>query len=124
MSSTVLVVDDDPVSVHLIQLILERSGYEVVVAYNGTSGLELAAETRPNAVIIDDMLPGMSGGEMCRRMKNDPEMHEIPVVLISAGMRVQDASYVHKAGANYALIKPILPKDLLRALDIVFGRLG
>jgi|SRR4051812_27871717 CheY-like chemotaxis protein len=124
MSSTVLVVDDDPVSVHLIQLILERSGYEVVVAYNGTAGLELAAETRPNAVIIDDMLPGMSGGEMCRRMKNDPEMHEIPVVLISAGMRVQDASYVHKAGANYALIKPILPKDLLRALDIVFGRLG
>jgi CheY-like chemotaxis protein len=124
MSSTVLVVDDDPVSVHLIQLILERSGYEVLVAYNGTVGLELAAETHPNAVIIDDMLPGMSGGEMCRRMKNDPEMHEIPVVLISAGMRVQDASYVHKAGANYALIKPILPKDLLRALDIVFGRLN
>jgi CheY-like chemotaxis protein len=121
MSSIVLVVDDDPVSVHLIQLILERSGYEVLVAYNGTVGLELAAETRPNAVIVDDMLPGMSGGEMCRRMKNDPELHEIPVVLISAGMRVQDASYVHKAGANYALIKPILPKDLLRALDIVFG---
>ena len=71
------------------------------------------------------MLPGgMSGGEMCRRIKNDPDLRDIPVVLISAGMRVQDASYVHKAGANYALIKPILPKDLLRALDIVFGRLN
>ncbi|MEO8392853.1 MAG: response regulator [Chloroflexota bacterium] len=123
MSSVVLVVDDDPVSVHLIQLILERNDYTVVVAYNGTTGLTLAAEAQPNAVIIDDMMPGMTGGEMCRRMKNDPDLRDIPVVLISAGMRVQDASYVHKAGANYALIKPVLPKDLLRALDIVFGRL-
>ena len=118
-----LVVDDDPISVHLIQLILERNGYKVVVAYNAATGLELAAKTHPNAVIIDDMLPGMSGGEMSRHMKNDPELREIPIVLISAGMRVQDASYVHKAGANYALIKPILPKDLLRALDIVFENL-
>ncbi|MBI1256303.1 MAG: response regulator [Chloroflexi bacterium] len=124
MSSVVLVVDDDPISVHLIQLILERSGYGVVVAYNATAGLELAAEALPNAVIIDDMLPGMSGGEMCRRLKNDPNLQDIPVVLISAGMRVQDASYVKKSGADYALIKPILPKDLLRALDIVFGRLA
>ena len=123
MSSIVLVVDDDPVSVHLIQLILERSAYKVVVAYNATSGLELAAKTLPNAVIIDDMLPGMSGGEMCRQMKNDPALRDIPVVLISAGMRVQDASYVHKVGANYALVKPVLPKDLLRSLDIVFGRI-
>ena len=119
-----LVVDDDPISVHLIQLILERSGYEVLVAHSGSVGLELAAKAHPDAVIIDDMMPGMTGGEMCRRMKSDPDLREIPVVLISAGMRVQDASYVHKAGANYALIKPILPKDLLRALDIVFGRLG
>jgi len=122
MSSIVLVVDDDPVSVHLIQLILERNGYEVVVAHSGSVGLELAVETRPNAVIIDDMMPGMTGGEMCRRMKNDPDLREIPVVLISAGMRVQDASYIHKVGANYALVKPVLPKDLLRSLDIVFGR--
>ncbi len=118
-----LVVDDDPVSVHLIQLILERNNYKVVVAYDGTKGLTLAVEAQPNAVIIDDMMPGMTGGEMCRRMKNDPDLRDIPVVLISAGMRVQDASYVHKTGANYALIKPVLPKDLLRALDIVLGRL-
>ena len=123
MSSIVLVVDDDPVSVHLLKIILERNGYEVVVAQGGASGLQLAAEAHPAAVIIDDMMPGMTGGEMCRLMKNDPDLSDIPVILISAGMRVQDASYVHKAGANYALIKPVLPKDLLRALDIVFGRL-
>ena len=123
MSSVVLVVDDDPVSVHLIQIILERNGYKVVVAHSGSSGLELAAETRPDAVIIDDMMPVMTGGEMCRRMKSDPELQTIPVVLISAGMRVQDSSYVHKVGANYALVKPILPKEMLRALDVVLGRL-
>jgi len=124
MSSIVLVVDDDPVSVHLIQLILERNGYEVVVAHSGTSGLALAAESHPDVVIIDDMMPGMTGGEMCRKMKNDPLLRSIPVVLISAGMRVQDASYVHKVGADFALIKPILPKDMLRALDTVLRRLG
>ena len=118
-----LVVDDDPVSVHLLKMIRERNGDEVVVAQGGASGLQLAAEAHPAAVIIDDMMPGMTGGEMCRLMKNDPDLSDIPVILISAGMRVQDASYVHKAGANYALIKPVLPKDLLRALDIVFGRL-
>ena len=60
---------------------------------------------------------------MCRRMKNDPELRDIPVILISAGMRVQDTTYVQKSGADYALIKPILPKDVLRSLEVVFGRL-
>src|SRR5215475_5162514 len=100
MSLVVLVVDDDPISVHLMQLILERSDYEVIVAHSGASGLELVAEARPDVVIIDDMMPGMTGGEMCRRMKADPNLSDIPVVLISAGMRVQDNSYVTKVGAN------------------------
>ena len=120
MSNNVLVVDDDPVSVHLLEIILERNGYEVVVAHSGASGLQLAAESHPHVVIIDDMMPGMTGGEMCRKLKADPTLQHIPVILISAGMRVQDNSYVQKVGADYALVKPVLPKDLLKALDVVF----
>src|SRR5262249_16606291 len=111
MSNSILVVDDDPVSIHLLEIILQRGGYRVLSALTGRSGLELVASKRPDVVIIDDMLPGMTGGEMCRQIKDSPEYHNTPVILISAGMRVQDHAYVKKVGADYALAKPILPRD-------------
>ena len=123
MSGVALVVDDDPVSVHLLQIILERSGYRVIAARSALDGLELVADLLPDFVILDDMMPGMSGGEMCRRMKADPHLSGIPVILISAGLRIQDRAYVAASGADYALVKPVLPKDVIRAVDTVLGKL-
>ncbi len=122
MSNSVLVVDDDPVSIHLLEIILQRSGYRVLSALTGRSGLELVMSKHPDVVIIDDMLPGMTGGEMCRQIKDAPELQHIPVILISAGMRVQDRSYIKKVGADYALAKPILPRDVIEAIENALTR--
>ncbi len=119
MNNIVLLVDDDPVSVRLFGIFLERNGYEVVSARNGSAGLELAAELRPHAIILDDMMPEMSGGEMCRILKDDLQLRDIPVILMSAGVRVKDSDYVERIGADYAIGKPCLPKELLRALQAV-----
>ena len=122
MSGIVLIVEDDPVSIHLLEIILQRYGYKVIAARNGLSGLELTAEIRPDVVIIDDMMPGLTGGETCLRIKSDPELASIPVILISAGTRVQDAAYIERVGADYALVKPILPKDVLKAVEMMIGK--
>ena len=122
MSNPVLVVDDDPVSVSLLELVLKRSGYQVIVARSASSGLQIAAEVNPSVILIDDMMPTMTGGEMCRQIKNNPDLAHIPVIMISAGTRVQDPSYVDSIGADYALTKPVFPKDVLRAVELVLSR--
>ncbi len=121
MNNTVLLVDDDSVSVRLFGMFLERSGYQVATARNGFAGLELAAQLHPHAIIVDDMMPEMTGGEMCRTLKDDVLLHDIPIILMSAGVRVQDSSYLEMIGADYAITKPALPKDVLRALQAVLG---
>lgn len=122
MKSTILIVDDDPVSVSLLEIVLKRSGYDVVVSRSATAGLQLAAEVLPSIILIDDMMPTMTGGEMCQRIKRNPELAHIPVIMISAGTRVQDANYIRDIGADYALAKPVLPKDVLQAVELVLSR--
>ena len=122
MNGTVLVVDDDPISVHLLEIILDRLGYQVIVAGSGADGLVMAAEARPDAVIVDDMMPSMTGGEMCRTLKDDPALQAIPVILISAGTRVQNSAYIKKVGADHALVKPILSRDVFNVLERLIVR--
>jgi CheY-like chemotaxis protein len=121
MNGTVMVVDDDPVSVHLLEIILERLGYAVIAAGSGAVGLELAAQLLPDAVIVDDMMPTMTGGEMCLAIKNDPALQHIPVILISAGTRVQNNTYIKKVGADHALVKPILSRDVGKVLQYLLN---
>lgn len=122
MNSIVLVVDDDSVSVSLLELVLKRSGYQVIVSRSATAGLQVAADVKPNVILIDDMMPTMTGGEMCRQLKGNPELAHIPVIMISAGTRVQDPTYIEDIGADYALTKPVLPKDVLQAVELVLSR--
>jgi two-component system response regulator ResD len=122
MNGTVLVVDDDPISVHLLEIILERLGYQVIIAGSGAAGLDMVAQARPDAVIVDDMMPTMTGGEMCRIIKDDPLLQSTPVILISAGTRVQNNAYIKKVGADHALVKPILSRDVFRVLDHLIRR--
>ena len=117
----VLVVDDDPVSVQLLEIILSRSGYEVLKATNAADGLEIVYGHKPDVLIIDDMMPDMSGGEMSRRIKTDSAVQHIPIILISAGNRVKNPDYLAEVRADYALLKPTLPKDVLAAVEAVLN---
>ncbi|QSQ21919.1 response regulator [Pyxidicoccus parkwayensis] len=84
-----LIVDDELAIVEALQDILSVEGYDVVTAFNGAEGLQRMAAARPDLVLLDLMMPVMDGREMLRRMREDATLHDVPVVVMSAG-RISD----------------------------------
>ncbi len=113
----VLVIDDDSASITLIALVLRRAGYDVYSANNAVEGFELAHHVRPNIILLNDGMPHMSGGELCARIKNSRVTAAIPVVLVSAGPRIEDPIYIKNSGADGVLRKPYMPNDLLNIIS-------
>ncbi|MBX6320925.1 MAG: PleD family two-component system response regulator [Rhodospirillaceae bacterium] len=107
MSARILVVDDIPINVRLLQAKLSAEFFDVVTAGNGTAALELIAREPPDLVLLDVMMPGMDGFEVCRRIKADPKTAHIPVVMVTALSDAADRVRGLKAGADDFLTKPI-----------------
>ena len=84
MSARILVVDDQPLNVKLLEAKLTAEYYDVVTAADGVEALEKAADVRPDIILLDVMMPGMNGYEVCKRLKNDPELDHTPVVMVTA----------------------------------------
>ncbi len=84
MVKKILVVDDEPEIVDLLTLLLERDGITILSAYDGNTALQIVREQRPHLVISDVMMPGIDGRELCQRIRSDPELMGIPIVLMSA----------------------------------------
>ncbi len=107
MTSTVLIVDDDPGSRASIDAILEGQGYRLEMAENGKEALEKAGKLRPDLILLDVMMPGMDGFEVCRQMRATSRLAEVPIVFLTA---MDDRSYLLKAidaGADDFLTKPV-----------------
>ena len=81
MASTVLIVEDDPHTVEVVGLYLRRDGYKVLAAFNGNEGIRLAREVSPDLVVLDLMLPGMGGLEVCRELRRESD---VPIVMLTA----------------------------------------
>ena len=121
MGKRVLVVDDDRVIQQLLEVNLELEGYEVVAtAADGKEALVKIAELKPDLVILDIMMPKMDGLEVCRRLRADPELAGIPVILLSARAQDMDIREGLEIGASAYLTKPFDPVELLE----VVGRLA
>jgi CheY-like chemotaxis protein len=103
----ILVVDDDPDGVILMDQFLSRSGYETVIARNGFEGLTMARNQQVGLVLLDVMLPGMDGFEVCQRLRETPATSTLPIVMISARGRMRDRASGLRVGANEYLTKPI-----------------
>lgn len=116
MQETILIVDDETSFLDILQIILQRAGYKTIVATNGKEGLSMVYEHRPSLVVLDDMLPGMSGGDICMTLKHDPSVSHIPVILYSAGPRVREREFIRQIGANAAINKPFKPKDVVQMI--------
>jgi len=114
---TVLVVDDETSFLDIFRVILERAGYKALLTPNGLEGLKMIYEQRPDLVVLDDMLPGISGSEICVKVKNDNSVNSIPVILYSAGPRIHDREFVKHIGANAVLNKPFRPKDVVNMIN-------
>ncbi len=108
-----LVVDDEPDIISLLKLILETEGYQVMPALSGDEALRLAENEAPDLVLLDLMMPGKSGLETCRYLKNQPRTRNIPVIIFSALGREVDKKLTAEAGANAHLMKPFNNAGLL-----------
>ena len=117
----VLIVDDEPGMRQVLSIILKREGFATVFATNGKEAFDAVFQESPHLIIMDDMMPGdPNGGEVCMMLKENRNTRHIPVILHSAGTRVQSARFVHEIGADAALTKPCPPT---RMLDTIYSLL-
>ena len=117
---SILVVEDSPTQSMYLKLLLEEQGYRVHVARDGRQGLHAACEKRPQLIISDVVMPQMTGYEMCRAVKNDPELAQIPLILLTTLSDPEDILKGIEAKADYYLTKPFDETALLsRVKDIL-----
>jgi len=111
--STVLVVDDDPVILKLLEVNFDMEGFAVLIARDGEEGIEVARRERPDLIISDIMMPNVSGIELVAELKGDPDTSDIPIILLSAKAQNADVRSGLDAGADDYITKPFEPLDLV-----------
>jgi two-component system alkaline phosphatase synthesis response regulator PhoP len=110
---TILVVDDDQQNVELVQAYLEDLACETVAAHDGREALETVAAQKPDLILLDVMMPKMSGFEVCRRLKNDPDTSHIPIIMVTALNEFGDIERGIDSGTDDFVSKPINKLELL-----------
>ncbi len=116
----VLVVDDDVKTVELVKLYLNRDGYRVLTAYDGVEALRQAREGHPDLIVLDIMLPGIDGLEICRTLRNESE---VPIIMLTARTTDQDKLTGLGLGADDYMTKPFSPRELAARVRAVLRRL-
>lgn len=124
MKDVILVVDDEEDIRELVRYNLSKSGYNVMTAGTGEEALQTAHEVRPMLVVLDIMLPGIDGLEVCRRLKADPALSKTPIVMISALGEEKDVVAGLELGADDYVAKPFSPSVLLARVKSVIRRVG
>jgi len=107
----ILLIDDHIEVLKIQKEILARNGFEVILAANGTLGLEKARELLPDLVLTDVLFPGLSGVEVCRQIKQDPKLQGVPVIICSASDL--EITECYEAGADIFLLKPVPTQKIL-----------
>lgn len=120
VNKRVLVVDDDVKTVELVKLYLNRDGYRVFTAHDGLEALRLAQESHPDLIVLDLMLPGMDGLEVCRTIR---EESEVPIIMLTARTTDQDKLTGLDIGADDYVTKPFSPRELAARVRAVLRRL-
>jgi len=117
----ILVVDDSPTEVQTFKKILEQYGHEVLVAENGADGVALARQEKPEAVLMDIVMPGLNGFQATRQLTKDPETSHIPVIIVTTKDQETDRVWGKRQGASGYLVKPVSGEVLSAELDKVMG---
>ena len=122
METHVLVVDDNPDSGIIISRILRPHGYRVTVAQTGGQALDCVKQEPPDVVLLDVMMPEMSGLEVLQRLKDEYGTGNIPVILVTARTQDDDVVTGYQYGADYYITKPFTAKQLLYGLNLVLSK--
>jgi len=117
----ILIVDDNPKIVELVRLYLEKDGYRVFVAYDGLEALEVARQKQPDLIVLDLLLPGMDGLDVCRILRAESE---VPIIMLTAKSTEEDKLVGLELGADDYLTKPFSPRELVARIRAVLRRVG
>jgi len=119
---TILLIEDEEDIAALIKLQAEMSGYRIIIEMDGLNGFRAVEREKPDIVILDIMLPGMSGLDVCRKIKSSPDLKSIPVIIISAKSEELDVILGLELGADDYVTKPFSPKVLFSRIRAVLRR--
>lgn len=122
MSHKILVVDDDPHALRLVSYTFEAEGYDVITASSGAEALARLASERPDLVVLDVMMPDMSGLEVCQRIRSNPATAHLPILMLSARGQVADRVTGLRSGADDYLAKPADTSELLARAEALLAR--
>jgi len=119
--AVILIVDDSPTELHLFQKMLEKKGFDTLVADSGEEGLRQARLSQPDCILMDVVMPGMNGFQATRKLTQDPDTSGIPVIMITNKDQETDKIWGMRQGAVEYLVKPIDPKQLAAKIHAVMA---
>ncbi|MCX5777803.1 MAG: response regulator [Elusimicrobia bacterium] len=117
----ILIVDDDFDSIDTLQMILENSGYIVLIALNGASGIQMAHEHKPDIIILDVMMPDMNGYQVCEKLKSDADTQYIPVIMLTGRDKGEDVTTALDKQADWLVTKPYDVRYLMSKVASFLG---
>lgn len=122
MEQTVLLVEDEPAQAEMLAYNLSREGFVVTVVGDGEEGLLAARETLPDAIVLDWMLPGLSGIEVCRQLRGDSSTRDIPILMLTARGEEEDRVRGIETGADDYVVKPYSPREVVARIKALLRR--
>ena len=122
MGTKILVVDDEHDMLIMSRIRLEKSGYTVITASNGNECIEKAIEEKPSAILLDVLLSGKSGYEVCKSLKANAKTKDIPVIMVTSLIGESTQRHGIESGAEYLISKPFDPEDLLWEIEDVLKK--
>ena len=123
MGAKILCIEDEPQMIDLIRLILANEGYEVIGAEGGEQGLELMRQEKPDLILLDLMMPEMDGGDVFHRMKEEVELRDLPVIVVTAkAAPIDQVLWINVAKVDDYVTKPFGPRELVDSVKKVLSQ--
>jgi DNA-binding response OmpR family regulator len=122
MGKKILVIEDDPIALRLIDYTLYKEGYQVLQAKDGLEGISKAKSEEPDLIILDVMLPGIDGFEVCHRLRSESQTAQLPILMLSGKAQEVDKATGLKVGADDYIIKPAAPRELISHVESLLAR--
>jgi two-component system, OmpR family, alkaline phosphatase synthesis response regulator PhoP len=121
---TILVIDDERDLIDLVRYNLEKEGYDVIAATDGQSGLEVATKHAPDLVVLDLMMPGIDGLQICQRLRADPRTARMPIIMLTAKATEADRIVGLELGADDYITKPFSPREVVARVKAILRRIA
>lgn len=123
MAVKILCIEDEPQMIDLMRLILGNEGYQVIGAEGGQEGLELMRQERPDLILLDLMMPEMDGGDVFHRMKEEVELRDLPVIVVTAkAAPIDQVLWINVAKVDDYVTKPFGPRELVDSVQKVLSQ--